>query len=277
MLDNTWPPITIELEKYILEGMLNRPLNYGSNSITRDLEKQFAIYQGEKFVIATCSGTVALWAAYYGISNIIGPPSSNPPEIIMGGYGFWATATAALYAGLKPVFCDIDPKTGNIDPSAVESKITPRTLAIAITHIAGHPADMFSLQEIARKYSLKVIEDCSHAHGAKLDGQLVGTFGDAAAFSLQTLKMMSAGEGGLLITDDEGIFQRAASLVNIRRLEGTGILPQEGLELTGLGLKLRMSPLSARLASYHLQHLDEFIVLRRKKLDYLTQKLQGIE
>lgn len=277
-----WPPIDGDLFDDFLEALGKRPLNYGKDSMTRDFEEEFALYQQQKYAIGTCSGSVALWAAYYGIlkepmtvPNFF-PKNVGASEVIIGGYGFWATASAALYAGLSPVFCDVEEDTGNIDPDAASDAITERTCAIAVTHIDGHPADMETITQIAEDHSLAVIEDCSHAHGATLNGKKVGTFGDAAAFSLQTLKMLSGGEGGLFTTDDPKVFERAAALVNIRRLDGTDIVPDPRFALTGLGLKLRISPLSAAFALHNLKLLDEFIEEREDCLNYLTQSLTDI-
>lgn len=272
-----WPPVAPSLLDEIHEVLLSKRLNYGPDSISRDLEEQFAGYQSQKYALGTCSGSVALWAAYYGIQkgSIVIPsrPSMYSPEIIIGGYGFWATATAALYAGLRPVFCDVEEDTGNIDPIAVKQNITPQTIAIGVTHIDGHPADMKVLLGIAAKHNIHLIEDCSHAVGATLDQKRVGTLGTASASSLQTLKMLSGGEGGLLSTDDPEVFERAALLVNVRRLDQP-VDPR--LALTGLGLKLRISPLSAALALHNLKNLDIYISLRREKLGYLTNCLKEI-
>jgi dTDP-4-amino-4,6-dideoxygalactose transaminase len=144
---------------------------------------------------------------------------------------------------------------------------------VVVTHLAGHPVDMPNLLRIARARGIAVIEDCSHAHGASLDGRLVGTWGDIAAFSLQTSKLLSGGEGGIVLTDSDTHLERASMLGNFRRLEGTGLRPTAGLEETGLGLKLRMSPLSAALARHYLSVMDDLIAARHARLDHLTAML----
>lgn len=273
---HVWPIVTEKMEDYLITTLRSERLGYSENSVTREFEEIFARYHGCHYAIATNSGTSALLLAYFacGIGSFDG---SESDEVIVPAYGFFATASPLLYLGAKPVFCDVEPETGNIDATKIANLITPKTKAIAVTHIAGHPANMAAILEIARLYGLKVIEDCSHAHGSCLSNQLVGTFGDIAAFSFQTGKIISSGEGGIVLTNDKSHLLRISALANFRRLEG---LPEEipsFLEETGLGLKLRLSPLSASLALYHLDELEELIQKRSERLNYLTQGINAIE
>jgi perosamine synthetase len=271
-----WPQISRLLEKRILNALRSGRLGYSSDSICRRFEEDFSAYHGVPFAVATNSGTSALFLAYFacGIGEHCGGTTFD--EVIVPDWGFFATVSPLLHVGAVPVFCDVDPATGNIDPADMESKISERTRAIVVTHIAGHPCDMPSILGVAERHSLQVIEDCSHAHGSRLDGRLVGTFGDVAAFSLQTRKIVCAGEGGVVVSRDPRLFIRAAAVGNFRRLEGTQYSLPAFLCETGLGLKLRLSPLSAALASHHLAELERLIELRRRLLDRLTCRLSNI-
>lgn len=264
----SWPPTDPGIIRALTRVISEDLLDYGSCSAARELEEEFALYQSQKYAIGTCSGTTALLGAYIAV---VGAFPVIDPEIIVGGYGFWATATAAIHAGLRPVFCDVEEDTGNIDPKTIERAITKATIAIAVTHVDGHIADMDTINLLADRHGLMIVEDCSHAHGSILNGCKAGTFGDIAAFSLQTRKMLSGGEGGLITTDQEDLFRQAAMCVNVRRLDGRADLQYA---LTGLGLKLRISPLSATLALYHLRNLDHYISLRKERLDRLTELLR---
>lgn len=125
-------------------------------------------------------------------------------EVISPTYTFYATVTPMVFTRAKPVFADRK-EDGNIDPWEIEKKITDKTKAIVVTHMWGIPCDMDTITAVAKKHNLRLLEDCSHAHGAEFDGQKVGTFGDAAAWSLQGQKTVTGGEGAILLTDDEEI------------------------------------------------------------------------
>ena len=160
---------------------------------------------GVKFAFATSSGTGALHAAF--VAAGVGPGT----EVIVPAIGFYATAAAVVAARGVPVFCDVDSSLG-MDPEKIESRITPRTVAIAPTCVMGAVPDMDPILEIARRRQLKVVEDCAQAPGAKYKGKHVGTLGDLGCFSISAYKIVGGGEGGLLLTDDERLFERACQL-----------------------------------------------------------------
>jgi len=269
---------TAEMESKVVETLRGNALGYGAGSITRRFEDNFAQYSGRRFAIATNSGTSALLSAYFAMG--LGSPRSTtehkPDEVIVPAFGFFATVSPLIWLGVKPVFCDVEYDTGNIDTEAVSRCITPHTKAIVVTHIDGHPAEMDSLCKLASSVGIPIVEDCSHAHGSRYKGRLVGSFGSVAAFSFQTSKMLSAGEGGMLVTDSEDLFIRAAALGNFRRLEGTTFCLPSALQITGLGLKLRMGPLEAALAEYHLSRLDELIGQRSRNLARLSEGIKRV-
>jgi len=178
----------------------------------KEFEEEFAELCGAKHAICLTSGTsaleVALWAA--GVE-----PGD---EVIVPPYTFIATASAVVMVGGIPVFVDIEPGTYNIDPTKIEEAITDRTKAIIPVHIGGRPADLDAIMEIASRHNLKVIEDCCQAHGAEWNGQRVGTISDAGAFSFQSSKNINSGEGGAIVTNDEALWLRCYSLVNVGRI-----------------------------------------------------------
>ena len=155
-----------------------------------------------KHCLTTGSGTAALHMALAAVD--VGPGD----EVLVPAYTFLATASCVLHQMAIPVFVDIEPKTYTIDPAKIEAAITERTKAIMPVHIQGCPADMDPILEIAKKHDLHVIEDACQAHGAMYKGRMCGTIGDAGAFSLNNLKNLCGGEGGLFVTDDEDILKK---------------------------------------------------------------------
>ncbi len=174
-----------------------------------EFEKEFAAYCEVKYCVALNSGTSALHLALLAL----GVKSGD--EVITTSNTFIATAEAICYTGAKPVFADIDPKTGNLDPVLIERVITGRTKAILPVHLYGRPADMDAILGMARKHSLAVIEDACQAHGARYRGRRVGSIGHAATFSFYPSKNLSAyGEGGAITTNDAAIAELVRSLRN---------------------------------------------------------------
>ena len=192
-----------------------------------------------------------------------------------------------LNVGAIPVFADVDPETMCIDPADVERKITPRTRAIVVMHSGGMPCEMDAMLEIARRHDLRVVEDASHSHGALYRGRHTGTFGDVAAFSLQTSKLCPAGEGGLLVTDDEAIFRRATALGHYERLgrrsgpadgHGEGAIEDEydRFQHTSFGFKYRISPLHAAVGRVSLAKLDARNKRRNEGVQHLYEELSEL-
>ncbi len=183
-----------------------------SGTQVKEFEQQFAQFCGAEYGICMTSGTSALETALWAVGVEAGD------EVIVPPYTFIATASAVCMVGGIPVFVDIEPGTFNLDPKQIVAAITERTKAIVPVHIGGRPADMDAITEIAAKHDLMVVEDCCQAHGAEWRGQRVGALGHAGAFSFQSSKNMNAGEGGALVTNDNAIWQRAYSIVNVGRI-----------------------------------------------------------
>jgi len=209
---------------------------------------------GVNYARGTSSGTGALHSALAAVG--IGPDT----EVIVPAIGFLATSAVVVTLGGKPVFCDVD-ESFQIDPTRIEPLITPRTVAIAPTHWSGGVCHMAAILELARKHKLKVIEDCAQAPGAKYRGRYVGTLGDIGCFSISAYKIIGGGEGGMLITNDRRLFERAAQFAEcggLWRLPGRFAPPRYKGELF-CGSNYRMSELEAAVDVVQLKKLDGIV------------------
>ncbi|MDQ1304696.1 MAG: perosamine synthetase [Actinomycetota bacterium] len=226
---------------------------YDRSGVIAELESALETYHGRAHAVLTSSGTAALHAMYAACLK----PGD---EVIAPAYTFFATVTPLLHLGVRPVLADCD-ENGNLDPADVRARITPRTKAIVVTHLWGIPADMSALGEQAEQNGLLLLEDGSHAHGARVAGRLAGTFGVAAAFSMNGPKPLSAGEGGFVLTDDETYYRVLLfSQYNKRCLnEIAPDFPLRAYARTGAGLKFRIHPLVAAIALEQLGHLDDYL------------------
>ena len=226
--------------------------NMSGTDIARRFEAEFAKWQGCRFALSHNNGTNALTAAMYGVG--LGPGD----EIICTSLTYWASCTGALALGATVVFCDIDPRTLQMDPASFESRITPRTKAVMVVHYMAHPAPMDEILSIARKHGLKVIEDVSHAQGGHYKGRMLGTFGDVAAMSLMSCKSFAIGEGGMLVTDDPEIYKRAIRFGHYDRI--IDVCTDEEMSATKNipfgGLKNRMHQVSAAIGLEQLKKYD---------------------
>jgi len=264
-----WPVINDDDKKAVLRVLEGDYICGGEAPEAMALEKEWAHYVGRKYCLTTSSGTAALHMALAALG--IGPGD----EVIVPAYTFLASASCILHANAVPVFVDIDRETYNIDPSKIEEKITPRTKAIVPVHLHGLAADMDAILKIAQKHDLFVVEDACQAHGAEYKGKKVGTFGNLAAFSLNSSKNLSAGEGGLLVMDDDTYFNRAGML----RMFGDEIDDETQLRVYNasiLGYMYRNQELPAALTRSQLTRLDEHNRVRIENCDYLSENLRGI-
>jgi dTDP-4-amino-4,6-dideoxygalactose transaminase len=224
------------------------------------LEERVQRYTGAKYSVAVSSCTSGLILVLKCL-DLKG-------EVILPSYTFPATAIALAWNNLKPIFVDIDPATYNIDPQQVKKKITPKTKAIMATYVYGNPPEIKELQEIARKYNLKLIFDAAHALGARYKGRLAGSFGTAEVFSLSPTKLATAGEGGLVTTNDE----KLASKLRIARNYGDP--GNNNCEF--LGLNARMPELSAILGLKTLEKIGGHLKKRNALAKIYQSELAGI-
>jgi len=234
----------------------------------RQFEKEFTAFIGVKHGVCVVNGTAALEIAMRALG--IGPGD----EVITTPYTFVATPNAALLVGATPVFVDIDPDTYLLDPSKIEEAITERTRAIMPVHYAGCPCDMDAIMEIAERHGLIVVEDACQAWGAQWNGRSVGAIGNAGAFSFQASKNITAGEGGMVVTNDDALEEHIWSLHNCGRRRGG-----EWYEHVRVGWNLRMTEWQGAILRVQLSRLSEHMAVRERNARYLAaelSKLKGI-
>jgi perosamine synthetase len=225
-------------------------------------EREFSQFVNERECVAVNSGTSALHLALLSLGIGAGD------EVIIPSFTFAATANSVALTGAKPVFVDIDIKTYNIDPNLIENAITPSTKAIQVVHLYGLPADMTRIVEIAKRHNLLIIEDAAQAHNAAINGQPVGTFGDAAAFSFYPTKNMTSGEGGMIVFKDKD----AARLARLYRNQGMEKRYQNEI----IGFNLRMTDIHAAIGRTQLKHLSKWSKKRQDNAMTLSGKLQNV-
>jgi perosamine synthetase len=219
-------------------------------------ERKFAEYCGVRFALAVSSGTAGLHLALASLG--IGPGD----EVIVPDLTFVATANAVAYTGATPVLADIDPETLCIHRQSIEGLITERTRAIIPVHLFGHPADMDPILELADERGIKVVEDAAEAHGAEYHGRRVGSLGHCGVFSFYGNKIVTTGEGGMLVTDDEALYQRAW------RLHGHSMSPTRRYWHDALGFNYRMTNLQAALGVAQMEQIDQFLERRREIMSW---------
>jgi len=264
-----WPEIRQEDKDAVMRVLDEGRLNGASAPEISALQKEWAEWEGMDYCLSANSGTAALHMAVASVG--IGPGD----EVITTPFSWTSTATCILHHNAIPVFADIDPRTYNIDPGKIEARITPRTKAIIPVHLYGLPADMDRILDIASRHDLVVIEDCCQAHGAEYKGRKVGTFGDVAAFSMNGNKLLSAGEGGLLVTNSERIWQEAARVQQFgeRRVrDGT-----REYNAYGMGWMYRLTEMTAAFARSQLARLDEIVGVVRGNAQRLTRGISDIK
>ena len=253
-----WQQITGE-EVAIVIDMTRRNELSGGTPVVREFERRWREWIGTKYSLTTMNGTSALYSAYFGLG--VGPGD----EVICPANTWICTIAPAVFLGARPVFCDIDPETLLMDPEDVRRKITPSTACIVAVHLWGLVCDMDAILSIARAHNIPVLEDCSHAHGARYKGRLCGSLGAVGCWSLQGSKAVSAGEGGVLATDEVEVFERACLAGQVNRISGVDLVTERYAQYQplGLGNKFRAHPLGIGLASVQLRRLEETNNLRR--------------
>ncbi|MDQ3634971.1 MAG: DegT/DnrJ/EryC1/StrS family aminotransferase [Acidobacteriota bacterium] len=224
-------------------------------------ENNFAEFCNVRHAIACCNGTVALHLALLALGVQTGD------EVIIPTLTFVATPNSVTYCGAKPVFVDSESETWNLDPKQVEAKITPRTKGIIAVHLYGHPARMNELQDIAQRHNLFLLEDAAEAHGAICNEKVVGSIGNAAAFSFYANKIITTGEGGMVVTDDEELAARA------RLLRGQGMDLNRRYWHPIIGYNYRMMNLPAAIGLAQLEKIQQQIELRKNIAELYRERL----
>lgn len=270
-----WPPNADMEELNELSSQRNIDIGIrGRTGPIKSFEEKFLDFLERKveYAVTFNSGTSALFAAYFALGVEEGV------EVIGPALTYHAALSPVFSLKGKVVLVDIDKKTRCIDYNKIEEAITSKTKILTVVHQWGHPCNMDNIMRIVDKHSLKLVEDCSHAHGSRYKGKLCGTFGDVAVFSLQTKKAIFAGEGGILVTNNEEIYNRATLLGHYRDRSKEEIKDKDYQKYwaTGFGLKLRMSPFNAIVAEHSLKHFNKIKNERHACLKYFIKKLKEV-
>lgn len=232
-----------------------------------EFERRFSSYCGCRYGVGTTSGTTALHLAM----KIAGIGKGD--EVIVPAFTMISTVFAILYVGGVPVLVDSERSTGNMDVSRIAEKVTPRTRAIMPVHIYGHPCDMDVIMALARRHGLHVIEDAAEAHGAEYGGKKAGGIGGIGCFSFYGNKIITCGEGGMVVTNDQGLAQAAADLRNLAFSRERRFLHLE------LGFNYRMTNVQAAIGLAQFEKIDELVERRRKharQYNELLSKVPGL-
>ncbi len=243
--------------KVLRSGMLTSGL--GAGPMVTELEKKFANFAGVKHAVAVNTGTAALHSAVMACGVTQGD------EVILPSFTFVATAEAIVLAGGKPIFADIDTKTYNLSPDAVEKSITKKTKAILPVDLYGFSADMKPMREIAQKHGLALIEDAAQAHGTTYAGKPAGVLADAACWSLYASKNITTGEGGIVTTNNDQIDE------TLRMIRTHGEKAKYSSLM--LGTNYRMSEMQAAIGNVQMEKLPSFLSKRRQNAQQLTNIL----
>ncbi|MBN1872641.1 MAG: DegT/DnrJ/EryC1/StrS family aminotransferase [Anaerolineae bacterium] len=266
----TWPIVTEEDETAVLEVLRRGAMS--DLDVTMAFEQEFAAWQGTRYTLGFNTGTAALHAAMFGVKLGVGD------EIICPSITYWASVLQCFSLEATPIFADIDPDTLCIAPGDIEHRITEHTKAIMVVHYLGHPAEMDTIMAIAQRYHIPIIEDVSHAHGGLYKGRKTGMFGAVAAMSLMSGKSLPIGEGGMLVTDNREIYERAVAFGHYRRfddaIKSEDLRPYRGLPLGGQ--KYRMNQLCAAMGRVQLKYYDNRAAEVRQAINYFWDLLEGV-
>jgi perosamine synthetase len=251
-------------EKKYLNQCIDEGWISSEGPFVKEFEDRFSSYLERKYGIAVSNGTVALETALFAAGVKRGD------EVIMPTFTIISCAIAALRLGATPILIDAEPDTWNMDVTQIDGKITNRTKAIMPVHIYGHPVDMDPVLKLATEYDLKVIEDAAEVHGALYKSKKAGCIGDVGSFSFYANKIITTGEGGMVVTDDKETAERARSYRNLC------FKPGRRFYHTELGENFRMTNLQAAVGVAQLEQIDRFIDIKRKNAQRYTEGLQAI-
>lgn len=229
-----------------------------------EFEKCFAEYCGCKHGISVCNGTAALHLALESLK--IG----KGDEVIVPAFTMMSSVFAIIYTGAKPVLVDSEPDTWNIDPGKIAEKVTKKTKAIMPVHIYGHPCDMDPIKEIAQDHDLYIIEDAAEAHGAEYKDKKTGGLSDIACFSFYANKIITTGEGGMVVTNDDVLAERAASLRNL------AFSKERRFQHVDIGYNYRMTNIQAAIGLAQFERIEELIEKRRKNAKLYNSLLKDV-
>ncbi len=258
-------------KKYLLECIDTGWIS-SEGPFVKKFEEGFAAFQGSKHGIAICNGTAALEAALYALGV------GDGDEVIMPSFTIISCATACIRLGAKPVLVDIEPETWTMNVSQIESKITPKTKVIMPVHIYGHPVDMDEVFRVVEKYKVKILEDAAEVHGAEYFSRYkgdkwlkCGCMGDVTATSFYANKIITTGEGGMVLTNDDHYAERATSYRNLC------FKPEKRFYHTELGYNFRMTNLQAAVGFAQLEQIERFIAIKIRLGAYYRKKFAEVK
>ncbi len=250
-------------KKYVADCIESTWVSSTGEYINR-FESAFAEFCGVKHALTCSNGTTALHLALLALD--VGPGD----EVIVPTLTFVATANTVRYCGGTPVFVDAEPDTWDMDIAAIEAKITSRTKGIIVVHLFGHPVDMRAIRAIADRHGLFVVEDAAQAHGAECEGRRVGSFGDVGTFSFFGNKIITTGEGGMLVTNDDWIADK------VRLLKSHGMDPQRKYWFPVIGYNYRMTNTAAAIGLGQIEKIDWHLSRRAEVAKWYREELEGV-
>lgn len=259
------PLLGKEEESRVNDAIHNGNISSFQGGYVKEFEEKFAEFAGVKHAIAVSSGTAALHLAILALGIKEGD------EVIVPTMTMMSSIFAPLYERAVPVPVDIDEKIYNIDVNLIEQKITPKTKAIMVVHLYGHPVDMDPVMEIAKKHKLFVIEDAAEAHGAKYKGKMVGSIGDIGCFSMYANKIITTGEGGMVTTNNDFYDEK------IRNIKALAFGKEHKLMHQSIGYNYRLGNLQAAVGVGQLEKIEKIIGLKRNMASYYLSHLKDLK
>lgn len=274
-IPKVWPYYAPDEIQAVTDVLLSGKVNYWTGQVSRQFEQAYAEYVGVKHAIAVANGTVALDLAWIALGIAQGD------EVIVTSRTFLASVSSIVLAGATPIFADVDLDSQNITVDSIKAVMSPRTKAILCVHLAGWPCDMPTIMSFAREHNLYVIEDCAQAHGAQINGQAVGSFGDIAAFSFCQDKIMTTGgEGGLVTTNNSDWWQKMWSYKDHGKNYDTVYHKTHAAGFRWLhesfGTNWRMTEMQSAIGLKQLAKLDDWIKQRRVNTQALYAQLADL-
>lgn len=257
------PSLTGNEKKYVNECLDSTWISSKGRFIG-EFETKFAAYTGVRYAASVCNGTVALHLALVALG--VGPGD----EVIVPTLTYISSVNAIAYTGATPVFVDSLENTWQIDPDDVRRKITPRTRAIMVVHLYGHPCDMDPMVAIAREYGLFMVEDCAEAFGSLYKGRHVGCFGDIATYSFFGNKTITTGEGGMVVTNDDTLYDR------VYHFRGQGLAKHRQYWHDVIGFNYRMTNICAAIGLAQLERAEDFLAKKRQIAERYAERLNGV-
>jgi perosamine synthetase len=251
--------------KYVADALKRKEISGFSGSYIKKFEEAFAKFCGVNYAVAVSSGTTALHLALATLRT------KSEDEVLVQSFTNMATFFAVLYQRAKPIPIDSEPRTLNLNPKLIEAKITPKTKAIIVVHIYGHPVDMDPIMEIAQKYKLFVIEDAAEAHGATYKGRKVGSIGDVGCFSFYANKIITTGEGGMITTNSQELADRARMLKSLAFGRENRFMHQD------IGYNYRLTNIQAAIGLAQVEKVEKIIRRKRTMAAYYLKALADVE